>query len=447
MPTTATQRMKREDAPTLQATALDSPHETRVAFLCHAYHRGGVTRWMVDAAAELRKRGAAVWFVAPEPRTPFASGAGRPSVASLVRDVPPEHRPELVARPVGTPFELGTHSYRTAMYAATVLSSVPAGTPIIVSDDEDVWAAAAGLSNAFPMIGILHADDPKYYALARAYGAQLAGCVAVSQRIARNAARETSLSVDTIPCGVPMRPLGETRSNSQPFRIVWIGRVEEAQKRVSDLPRIAVALRDRGVSFVLDVIGDGPQRSALEKQIDERGLHGLVRLCGWRDAESIWRQLCASHVLILPSNYEGMPVVVMEALSAGCAVVASKVSGVEDAAEDALAGRVLFTHEIGDIEGAVSQILRAIDIPERERRSLARDSAARLFSIEVCIDRYEAVLGRIRTSASTSRPLNPRPVLNGIFSLPLAVARAARRGLFAGNAKARAGGIAEPQRQ
>jgi glycosyltransferase involved in cell wall biosynthesis len=59
-------------------------------------------------------------------------------------------------------------------------------------------------------------------------------------------------------------------------------------------------------------------------------LDGHVRLLGWQSAEEIWTLLRESDVLLLPSNFEGMPVVVMEALSAGCAVVASRVSGIED---------------------------------------------------------------------------------------------------------------------
>src|SRR5690606_26744264 len=133
-------------------------------------------------------------------------GADRPTIASLIRELPHEQRPSLVTPTVGSPFELGTHGYRTAVYSRAVAAAVPAGTPVIVSDDPDVWAAAARVSGTYPMIGVLHADEPKYYALARTYRSHLASCVAVSQRIANRASGETGLTVDTIPCGVPIRP-------------------------------------------------------------------------------------------------------------------------------------------------------------------------------------------------------------------------------------------------
>jgi glycosyltransferase involved in cell wall biosynthesis len=402
-----------------------------VAFLCHAYHRGGVTRWMVDAAAELRKRGVPVWFVVPEPRTPFASGAGRPTVASLIRELEPEHQPTLLTRSVGLPFELGTHGYRTAVYADAIVGGVPAGTPCIVSDDPDVWAAASSIRDAYPMIGILHADEAKYYALARAYGSELAACIAVSRRIAAAAAREAGISVEAIPCGVPMRPLPDAAQRDHRARVVWAGRIEEEQKRVSDLVRIATALRIQDVPFTLQVIGDGPERLRLEREIEALGLQDQVELLGWMDADGIWARFCDSDVLILPSNFEGMPVVVMEALSAGCAVVASRVSGVEDVTEDELGSRVLFTHAIGDADCAASLISRAMAIPVAVRRSAARAAAAKLFSIEVCVDRYQEILPRARamTAASDAPSRRTFTLLSGALSFPLAMARSARRAL------------------
>jgi glycosyltransferase involved in cell wall biosynthesis len=403
-----------------------------VAFLCHPYHRGGVTRWMVDAAAEFRRRGVPVWFVAPEPHTPFATGADRPTIASLIRELEPNYRPTLLTKPVGLPFELGTHGYRTAVYSETMAAGVPAGIPCIVSDDPDVWAAAASISNAYPMIGVLHADEPKYYALARSNRSMLAACIAVSRRIARTASQEAGIPVETIPCGVPMRPLPDAAPRDRHrARVVWAGRIEEEQKRVRDLVRIATALRTQDVPFTLQVIGDGPERARLEREIEALGLDDRVEFLGWMDADGIWARFCDSDVLILPSNFEGMPVVLMEALSAGCAVVASRVSGVEDAIEDDVGSSVLFTHAIGDTDCAANLISKAIAIPVAVRRSAARSAAAKLFSIEVCVDRYQEILPRARamTAASEAPSRRTFTLLSGALSFPLAMARSARRAL------------------
>lgn len=60
-----------------------------IAFLCYPYHRGGVTRRMADLAIKIRRQGSTCWFIAPQPRSPFVNGRGRPTMVDLSR---PHHR-------------------------------------------------------------------------------------------------------------------------------------------------------------------------------------------------------------------------------------------------------------------------------------------------------------------------------------------------------------------
>ncbi len=92
------------------AEQLDDPR--RVAFLCHPYHRGGVTQWMRDAAVEFAERGWLVDFVTVRPRVAFASGGGHATMAELV---PTATTLRVSAPTVGTAFELGTEGYRSAV--------------------------------------------------------------------------------------------------------------------------------------------------------------------------------------------------------------------------------------------------------------------------------------------------------------------------------------------
>lgn len=400
-----------------------------VSFVCHPYHRGGVTRWMLDAAAEIRRRGRPVWFIAPEPQRPFASGSNRPTMASLIRELPADNRPSLIAPRVGTWFELGTQSYRSSVYARAVASNVPQGVPVIVSDDEAVWAGAARMSRRNPLIGVLHSDEPKYYALAREYRQRMAACVAVSKRIADTAAREANIPTHAIPCGVPIRECApDSRSSEGRAELIWVGRIEQAQKRVMDLAEIAIAIRTRGVQFHLTIVGDGPEREQLASEMEARGLDDVVKFVGWQNSNEVWSRLCASDVLVLPSNFEGMPVVVMEALSAGCSVVASRVSGLEDVDEESHRA-VLLTHGIGDTESAATLIIRTLQERRHERRAAARDLAQERFSIERCIAQYEQVLDLVDRGSSRAVFWRPGALVTGMASFPLALARATRRRL------------------
>jgi L-malate glycosyltransferase len=86
----------------------------------------------------------------------------------------------------------------------------------------------------------------------------------------------------------------------------------------------AVALlRDRGLPCTLALVGDGPERPALEEQAARLGID--VRFLGTRtDVESL---LARADVVVLPSLHEGMSNAVMEAMAAGLPVVATEVGG------------------------------------------------------------------------------------------------------------------------
>lgn len=382
-----------------------------IALLSHPYHRGGVTRWMVDAAAEWRRRGEPTWFVTPRARRPFINGRGRPAMADMLEALPDRTRPALVTPAAGVEFEFGTEDYRAQVYASALASSVPRGTPVIVSDDPAAWRAAAILADSHPFVAVLHADDDAYYGYARRHAPAVGAWVCVSSRVAtglRALRLPSDAPVATIACGVPLPPLPpRADAAGSVARLAWVGRVEERQKRVTDLPHIAAELRRTGVPFSLDILGDGDAMSALRDQVREAGLADAVRLHGWCDAARVADVLAASDVLLLPSNFEGMPVAAMEALAAGCCVVASRVSGLEDYAAAPESKECLWMHEVGDVAAAAAAVRAARAVPASRRAAAARRLAEREFTIERCVERYDRLLGAL-PAATHRRARRPR---------------------------------------
>lgn len=90
------------------------------------------------------------------------------------------------------------------------------------------------------------------------------------------------------------------------------------------LGKIEASVRER---LMLFVVGDGPERERLQAQSRAHGLESIVRWLGEQPAEQI---LAAFDLLVLPSRYEGMPYVLLEAQRAGLPIVASDVGGVEE---------------------------------------------------------------------------------------------------------------------
>lgn len=418
----------------------DAP-EPGLAFVCHPYHRGGVTRWMVDAAMAWCRAGGRCWFVVPRPRRPFRNGGGRLTVIDLLNAEQQHERPAVHVVDVDWRFEFGTSAYRALTYARAILASVPPSVPLVASDDPDAWTAAAWLGGRNPFIAVLHADEERYYDRIAQFDHAVAAWVGVSSRITARAKalRGTNgVAVDdrgvmaTIPCGVPLPvALPDRRSaapdGAKPVRIAWVGRMDERQKRVSDLPRIGAALREAGIAFHLRVIGDGPARPAVERAAREMGLARCIEFLGWCATPEVLALLGESDVLLQPSNFEGMSVTAMEALACGCAVVASRTSGLEDYEGREDARQCLWLFPVGDVRAAADCVRAAAALAPEERRERAMALARAEFSIERCMDRYRDLVARLSPPARGVAPRLPiAQVISRVISVPLALARAAR---------------------
>jgi glycosyltransferase involved in cell wall biosynthesis len=90
-------------------------------------------------------------------------------------------------------------------------------------------------------------------------------------------------------------------------------------------------LRSHHPDVLLLLVGEGPYRSALEKQIRDLGVSGNVRLAGSQPHDRLALWYSASNVFCLPSSTEGCPNVVLEAMACGLPVVATRVGGIPDA--------------------------------------------------------------------------------------------------------------------
>ncbi len=121
---------------------------------------------------------------------------------------------------------------------------------------------------------------------------------------------------------------------------LWVcaARLEE-QKGHAVLLEALAELRRRGLDFVCALAGDGALRADLERRAATLGLEGRVEFMGRRD--EIGPLLLAADTVVLPSLWEGLPLVLLEALARARPVVASAVGGVPDVVEDGVTGRLV----------------------------------------------------------------------------------------------------------
>jgi len=98
----------------------------------------------------------------------------------------------------------------------------------------------------------------------------------------------------------------------------------------------AIEAKKQLSNLQLDVLGDGPLRSALMKKIVEYSLHDSIRLHGSVPLEQVAKYIRESSVLVLPSYREGVPNVLLESFASGTPVIATKVGGIPEVVNDSV---------------------------------------------------------------------------------------------------------------
>lgn len=161
------------------------------------------------------------------------------------------------------------------------------------------------------------------------------------------------------PCGVPLFDelnLSE-RQDGGTLRLLYSGRLEQAQKRVFDLPDLLVALRDQGVAAHLSLAGGGSDEVALRSKFEARGLQNQVGFLGILNPHDLAHEYRTHDALLITSVWETGPIVAWEAMSHGLPVLSSCYvgSGLEAALVDGV-NCLLFP--IGDIQAAAKAVIR-----------------------------------------------------------------------------------------
>ena len=184
----------------------------------------------------------------------------------------------------------------------------------------------------------MHSDEDEHYLHAYRMGNSWDRIVTVSERIqSRLKALSPSFADRTqlIRYGIEIdsldqKAISELR-NSETLRIVYTGRIQEQQKRIFDFVTLAEMLHDRNVPFEMTLIGDGDDLSELRKRMQPFIDRKQVWLPGRMTTGEIRQQLMRHHVFCLVSEFEGLPLSMLEAMAVECVPVVHKIeSGVSE---------------------------------------------------------------------------------------------------------------------
>jgi glycosyltransferase involved in cell wall biosynthesis len=175
------------------------------------------------------------------------------------------------------------------------------------------------------------------------------------------------------------------------FTIGAIGRLS-VEKGFDVLIRALAVLRASDLDVQVVLLGEGPERPALENLARELKVDDRLLLAGYvPDASNLLPhfQVCA-----LTSHTEGLPMVVLEAAIAGVPQVATDVGGVTEVLENGVSGLVTAPNAPGETAAALAKLYQSPELRQRVAR-VAADVARQRFSIEAMRARYDEVYRRV----------------------------------------------------
>lgn len=175
--------------------------------------------------------------------------------------------------------------------------------------------------------------------------------------------------------------------------VLFVGRLHR-QKGVDVLLEAWAGFVKQRPRARLLILGDGPEASDLRREAETLGIAPSVEFRGSR--KDVGLHYAAAQIFVLPSRYEGFPNVMLEAMVAGCPVIASCVSGTEDAIENGRNGLLVPPGESEPLLEALLQLSHDGDLADRLGREARKTVAAR-YDInrvaELTIAFYRRLLG------------------------------------------------------
>lgn len=158
-------------------------------------------------------------------------------------------------------------------------------------------------------------------------------------------------------------PIFHPKKNS----MVCVGRICE-QKGQLLLIEAMKRLRDLGLDVNLVLAGDGEMRNQVEALIDQYDLVNNVTITGWISGNQVREQILKAEILVLPSFAEGLPVVIMEAMSLRRPVISTYVAGIPELVKHRENGWLCAA---GDVEALTIVMQEALITPKEKLKEMS----------------------------------------------------------------------------
>jgi len=231
----------------------------------------------------------------------------------------------------------------------------------------DAYAAIDAFCHRSPehaprfVVGVRAFEAP-YFADLRRNASLVDGCVTSGKLIATTCHSFGGIAEDrvfSIAGGVRSPTIIRDRLGVQtPMKLLYAGRLEQAQKRVHDLIPFVEQLSAKTNAFVLTIVGDGPEESSLTDHLKQWTATQQVRFCGWQDQQALYDKFYPEADIFLHfAAWEGVTIAPREAMVHGVVPVISQFTG--QAAEGQFVnGLNSLVFPVADTNQAVRHVIR-----------------------------------------------------------------------------------------
>ena len=150
--------------------------------------------------------------------------------------------------------------------------------------------------------------------------------------------------------------------------------------------------------------GEGSRRGWLEQRALSLGLTPRVQFVGQLD--DVGGLLAAADGVVLPSRWEGLPLVLLEAMARGRPIVATSVGGMADTLEDGATGTLVPPNDVPALATALENLHRRADLAWRLGRAAAEEARER-FSWNTVVDEFESIYDEVLGLATVTPEARP----------------------------------------
>jgi glycosyltransferase involved in cell wall biosynthesis len=340
--------------------------QTLVFSLANGLTNGGVTTWAMNLCLRLRRKGSRTLILSHKAANGQEELKANPEIEMIYCDVNASESP-LTAKEL--------------RYSSTCYRSIP--NPVFFPNwSWGTWASVAtcmaqpGLRPC-RVIGIAHTDEDSYYKTMAYYECIISKFIAVSDAVESNLRSSLPHRCDDIVrLSYPLSTaVGKARKPHprQVLRIGYAGRIQDYQKRISDIKSLAATLATMPGTYHFDVAGDGSHLAELKQHFKSTDYDNVeVRFHGLVDSNAMPDFWADVDVAILFSSHEGLSISMIESMASGCVQIVTDVSGVSDSVQHGING---FVHPVGDTEAMADHL----ELLLRDTNLLSRMSQA-------CID-------------------------------------------------------------